>query len=47
MKWLEGLVVVAAMTVPFMAIRSYDLTTYIYWSLVAALYLIYIAISRW
>ncbi len=47
MKVLEGLVVVLAMSVPFMAIKSADLTTYIYWSLVSAIYLAYIAVSRW
>jgi hypothetical protein len=47
MKALEGLIVVLAMSVPFIAIKSADMTTYIYWSLVSAVYLAYIAVSRW
>lgn len=47
MKALEGLIVVSAMCFPFIAIKSLDLATYIYWSLVTAIYLAYIAISRW
>ncbi|AGK61206.1 hypothetical protein Asulf_01208 [Archaeoglobus sulfaticallidus PM70-1] len=46
MKLLEGLIVVLAMIVPFFAIKSYDLSTYIYWCIVASLYLAYIAV-RW
>ncbi len=47
MKALEGLIVVLAMSMPFIAIKSVDLATYIYWSIVSATYLAYIAISRW
>ncbi|MEM4155608.1 MAG: hypothetical protein QXQ38_02650 [Archaeoglobaceae archaeon] len=47
MKALEGLIVVLAMCIPFVAIKSVDLTTYIYWCLVSACYLSYIAFSRW
>jgi len=47
MKALEGLIIVLVMSVPFIAIKSADLTTYIYWSLVSAMYLTYIAVSRW
>ncbi|MCS7144296.1 MAG: hypothetical protein NZ879_04675 [Archaeoglobaceae archaeon] len=47
MKALEGLIVVLAMCVPFLLIKTMDLTTYVYWSLVSAIYLVYIAISRW
>jgi hypothetical protein len=46
MKWLEGLVVVSAMLLPFVAIKSEDLTTYVYWILVSAAYLTYTAV-RW
>jgi len=47
MKALEGLIVILAMCVPFVVIKSIDLTTYIYWSSISALYLAYIAVSRW
>ncbi len=47
MKVLEGLIVIAAMLLPFIAIKSYDLTTYIYWCAVTAAYLAYITLSRW
>ncbi|MDK2795610.1 MAG: hypothetical protein PWQ22_203 [Archaeoglobaceae archaeon] len=47
MKALEGLIVVLAMCIPFIAIKSQDLTTYVYWCLVSAIYLAYIAVSRW
>jgi len=48
MKWLEGLIVVAAMMLPFAVIRSEDLTTYVYWILVSAAYLAYTAFTtRW
>ncbi len=47
MKLLEGIVVIAAMLVPFVAIKSHDMTTYFYWTAVAAAYLAYIAIKRW
>jgi hypothetical protein len=46
MKWLEGLVVVTAMLLPFALIRTEDLTTYVYWILVSAAYLAYTA-TRW
>ena len=47
MKSLEGLIVVLAMLVPFIAIKSHDLSTYAYWSVVTAIYLVYISLSRW
>ncbi|MEM0215150.1 MAG: hypothetical protein QXU31_04305 [Archaeoglobaceae archaeon] len=47
MKALEGLIVVLVMCIPFVAIKSLDLTTYLYWSIVSAVYLAYIAFSRW
>jgi hypothetical protein len=47
MKLMEGIVVIAAMTVPFIAIKSHDFLTYTYWTAVTTLYLLYIALSRW
>ncbi len=47
MKLLEGLVVILAMIVPFVLIKSHDMLTYVYWCCVASIYLIYIALSRW
>jgi|Deesub1362B_J571_1020462.scaffolds.fasta_scaffold00029_137 hypothetical protein len=47
MKPLEGLIVILAMVVPFVFIKSHDMLTYIYWCLVASVYLAYIALSRW
>ncbi|AIG97053.1 MULTISPECIES: hypothetical protein [Archaeoglobus] len=47
MKLLEGIVVIAAMLVPFVAIRSHDMTTYLYWTAVTAAYLTYLTIKRW
>ena len=49
MKVLEGVIVVLAMLLPFVAFKTADLTTYIYWVAVTALYLVYIALTsgRW
>jgi hypothetical protein len=47
MKLLEGLIVILAMSLPFVAIKSNDMLTYIYWCAVASAYLLYIALSRW
>jgi|Deesub1362A_J573_1020465.scaffolds.fasta_scaffold00076_54 hypothetical protein len=47
MKLLEGLIVILAMIVPFFAIKSYDMSAFLYWIAVTAMYLIYIALSRW
>ncbi|MEM1579136.1 MAG: hypothetical protein QXN34_02890 [Archaeoglobaceae archaeon] len=47
MKALESLIIILAMCVPFIAIRSADLSTYIYWTAVSAFYLAYIALRRW
>jgi len=47
MKALEGLVVIAAMILPFVAIKSQDMSTYFYWTSVAAAYLVYITLRRW
>lgn len=47
MKLLEGVIIIAAMLVPFWAIKSHDMTTYLYWTAVTAAYLLYIAIKRW
>lgn len=46
MKLIEGLIVVLAMLVPFVAIKSHDMATYLYWTLVSAAYLTYITL-RW
>jgi len=47
MKLVEGLIVILVMFVPFVAIKSYDLATYTYWTAVTTIYLIYISVSRW
>ncbi len=47
MRGFEALIILLAMCVPFIAIKSTDLTTYLYWTLVSALYLIYVALKRW
>ena len=47
MRLLECIIITALMLLPFAAFRSNDLTTYAYWNLVAAIYLVYIAIRRW
>ncbi len=49
MKVLEGVIVVLAMLLPFVAFKTADLTTYIYWTAVTAAYLVYIALTsgRW
>ncbi len=47
MKVLEFAVVILAMIVPFAAIKTIDLSTYIYWTAVVATYLVYIALRRW
>lgn len=47
MKLLEGVVVIAAMAVPFVAIKSHDMMTYIYWTALTAAYLTYLTIKRW
>ncbi len=47
MKLLEGLAIIAAMSVPFFAIKSHDMSVYLYWTAVTTAYLIYITIKRW
>ncbi len=47
MRWIEALVVVTLMLVPFVAFKSSDLTTYAYWNVVTAVYLAYISLRRW
>ncbi|MFN3384005.1 MAG: hypothetical protein ACK401_03805 [Archaeoglobaceae archaeon] len=47
MKGVEALIVLLVMCVPFIAIKSTDLATYLYWTVVSALYLIYVALKRW
>ena len=47
MRWIETLIVLLAMVVPFFAIKRYDLTSYFYWAFLTAVYLIYIAARRW
>ncbi|MEM0203384.1 MAG: hypothetical protein QXO16_06270 [Archaeoglobaceae archaeon] len=47
MRVVEVLVVLLAMCVPFVAIKSTNLATYLYWTVVSALYLIYVALKRW
>jgi hypothetical protein len=47
MRLFEALVVIIAMCVPFVVMKSSDLTAYIYWTLVSAAYLIFIALRMW
>ncbi len=47
MKVLESAAVILAMLVPFVAIKTTNLSTYIYWTAVVAIYLGYIAYRRW
>ena len=47
MRWLEFIIVLLAMMVPFFAIKRHDLTSYFYWACVTALYLVYISARRW
>ncbi|MBO8182005.1 MAG: hypothetical protein H0Z28_04325 [Archaeoglobus sp.] len=47
MKFLEGLIVILAMLVPFAFIKTHDMLTYAYWCVVVSIYLAYIALSRW
>ena len=47
MRWLEIVIVLLAMMVPFFAIKRYDLTSYLYWACLTALYLLYISARRW
>ncbi len=47
MRILELIVVIFAMLIPFIAMKSEDLTTYLFWIAVVAIYLVYIAVRRW
>ncbi len=47
MRFIELLIIILAMLVPFFAIKTNDLSTYVYWITVVTLYLIYIAVRRW
>jgi len=47
MRLMEVIVVVLAMLVPFIAIKSKDFTTYLYWIGVTSIYLVYISLRRW
>ncbi len=47
MKVHEFAATILAMLVPFMVIKTDDLSTYIYWTAVVSLYLIYTAFRRW
>jgi len=47
MRWLEFLVVIIAMFLPFVAMKRTDMTVYIYWTAISALYLAFIAFRRW
>jgi len=47
MRLMEVIVVVLAMLVPFIAIKSKDFATYLYWIGVTSVYLVYISLRRW
>jgi|Deesub1362A_J573_1020465.scaffolds.fasta_scaffold00615_5 hypothetical protein len=47
MRLFELGVVIAAMLVPFIAIKSNSLATFVYWNTVVTAYLAYIAVRRW
>ncbi len=44
---VDVLVVIAAMLLPFFAMKEENLVPFFYWFAVTALYLIYIAVRRW
>ncbi len=47
MRAVEFAAVLTAMLVPFAAIKTDDMSTYAYWTVVVAAYLAYIAYRRW
>ncbi len=47
MRVVEFAAVILAMLVPFAAIKTNDLSTYMYWTAVVSAYLIYTAYRRW
>ncbi len=47
MRAVEFAAVILAMLVPFIAIKTHDMATYIYWTVVVAAYLAYTAFRRW
>ncbi len=49
MRWIEGLIAVLLMLVPFFAFKSENLTTYIYWIVITAAFLVYTSLDakRW
>lgn len=47
MRAVEFAAVLIAMLVPFVAIKTDDLTTYLYWTAVVTAYLAHIAYRRW
>jgi len=47
MRLIEFAVISLLMIMPFIAINSHDMATYIYWTAVVAVYLAYIAYRRW
>ncbi|MET1124452.1 MAG: hypothetical protein ABWW66_04210 [Archaeoglobaceae archaeon] len=47
MRLLECLAVVVLMLLPFVFPKSADLTTYAYWLVLTAAYLVTIAVRRW
>ncbi|ADC66598.1 hypothetical protein Ferp_2491 [Ferroglobus placidus DSM 10642] len=44
---IDIVIVLLAMLLPFISLKSNDLTAYFYWFAVTALYLLYISIRRW
>ncbi len=47
MRLLEIAIVLIAMLFPFFGMKSYNLSAYIYWIVVTAIYLTYISLRRW
>ncbi|MDW7990127.1 MAG: hypothetical protein RMH75_05645 [Archaeoglobaceae archaeon] len=47
MRQIESFLIIIAMCVPFLAIKRADMTTYLYWTIISAFYLIFTAFRRW
>ncbi|AKG92077.1 hypothetical protein GAH_00581 [Geoglobus ahangari] len=47
MRSVEFVAVLTAMLVPFVALKTSDLSTYLYWTAVVSAYLAHIAYRRW
>ncbi|MDI9645129.1 MAG: hypothetical protein QFX40_00360 [Archaeoglobales archaeon] len=46
-RLLEILIVVVLMLLPFLAPKNTNILVFVYWNLLAAIYLLYISFRRW